>query len=224
MNIEVNKTNVKVEGNNLVIELTEELRKSLGMRQSKPLYECKVGNIFIDNIGNEWYVVEQDNDNNRTKVWRKELLDGTYKFDSKSNDFSNSEIKNFLNDENGNILNDIYKGFGKENVLVDTVDLLSMDGLDTYGTCNCKVHLGTFDDYRKARKNGMFREENEKSFLLDTPDSTKEGYSSSYVQIVRSLGRVCYGDCGWYGCGVRPFCFLDSSICVSVKQRIYGNK
>ena len=36
MNIEVNKTNVKVEGNNLVIELTEELRKSLGMRQSKP--------------------------------------------------------------------------------------------------------------------------------------------------------------------------------------------
>lgn len=35
MNIEVNKTNVKVEGNNLVIELTEELRKSLGMRQEK---------------------------------------------------------------------------------------------------------------------------------------------------------------------------------------------
>lgn len=31
MNIEVNKTNLKVEGNNLVIELTEELRKSLGM-------------------------------------------------------------------------------------------------------------------------------------------------------------------------------------------------
>ena len=31
MNIEVNKTNVKVEGNNLVIELTEELRKSLGI-------------------------------------------------------------------------------------------------------------------------------------------------------------------------------------------------
>lgn len=217
MNIEVNKTNVKVEGNNLVIELTEELRKSLGIRQSKPLYECKVGNVIVDNIGNEWYVVEQDIENNRTKVWRKELLDKTYRFDSELNDFRTSEIKNVLNDENGDILTDIYKGFGKENVLIDTVDLLSMDGLDTYGTCNCKVHLGTFDDYRKARKNGMFRTENEKPFWLDTPDSTNEGCSASFVRVVGGRGYVGYDDCYWGVCGVRPFCSLDSSICVSVE-------
>lgn len=217
MNIEVNKTNVKVEGNNLVIELTEELRKSLGMRQEKQLYECKVGNVIVDDIGNEWYVVEQDIENNRTKVWKKELIDGTYKFDNGSNDFRTSEIKNVLNDENGKILSDIYKGFGKENVLLDTVDLLSMDGLDTYGTCNCKVHLGTFDDYRKARKNGMFRTENEKPFWLDTPDSTNEGCSASCVQFVDGDGFVGYDDCSWFDYGVRPFCSLDSSICVSVE-------
>lgn len=217
MNIEVNKTNIKVEGNNLMIELTEELRKSLGMRHSKPLYECKVGDVIIDNIGNEWYVVEQDIENMNTKVWRKELLEETYKFDSKSNDFSKSEIKNVLNDENGKILTDIYKGFGKENILFDTVDLLSMDGLDTYGTCNCKVHLGTFDDYRKARKNGMFRTENEKPFWLDTPNSTNEGDSSSCVQFVYSGGDVDCGGCYWCDYGVRPFCSLESSICVSVE-------
>lgn len=216
MNIEVNKTNIKVEGNNLVIELTEELRKSLGMRHSKPLYECKVGEIIVDNIGNEWYVVEQDIENMNTKAWRKELLEETYIFDKKSNDFRNSEIKNILNDENGNILNDIYKGFGKESVLVDTVDLLSLDGLNTYGKCECKVHLGTFDDYRKARKNGMLREENKNSFWLDTPDSTNEGYSSSCVRIVHSNGGMGCGDCVWGVRGVRPFCSLDSSICVSV--------
>lgn len=210
MNIEVNKTNVKVEGNNLVIELTEELRKSLGMRQEKQLYECKVGNVIVDDIGNEWYVVEQDIENNRTKVWKKELIDGTYKFDNGSNDFRTSEIKNVLNDENGKILSDIYKGFGKENVLLDTVDLLSMDGLDTYGTCNCKVHLGTFDDYRKARKNGMFRTENEKPFWLDTPDSTNEGCSASGVQFVYCDGGVCYCDCLWSDCGVRPFFITES--------------
>lgn len=217
MNIEVNKTNVKVEGNNLVIELTEELRKSLGMRQEKQLYECKVGNVIVDNIGNEWYVVEQDIKNNRTKVWRKELLEKTYRFDSELNDFRTSEIKNVLNDENGDILTDIYKGFGKENVLIDTVDLLSMDGLDTYETCDCKVHLGTFDDYRKARKNGMFRTENEKPFWLDTPNSTNEVCSSSCVQVVRSGGIVDYGGCCWGVRGVRPFCSLESSICVSVE-------
>lgn len=217
MNIEVNKTNVKVEGNNLVIELTEELRKSLGMRQEKQLYECKVGNVIVDNIGNEWYVVEQDIKNNRTKVWRKELLEKTYRFDSELNDFRTSEIKNVLNDENGDILTDIYKGFGKENVLIDTVDLLSMDGLDTYETCDCKVHLGTFDDYRKARKNGMFRTENEKPFWLDTPNSTNEVCSSSCVQVVYGLGGVFYSGCDWRGHGVRPFCSLESSICVSVE-------
>ena len=217
MNIEVNKTNVKVEGNNLVIELTEELRKSLGIRQSKQLYECKVGNVIVDDIGNEWYVVEQDIENNRTKVWKKELLEKTYRFDSELNDFRTSEIKNVLNDENGDILTDIYKGFGKENVLIDTVDLLSMDGLHTYGTCDCKVHLGTFDDYRKARKNGMFRTENEKPFWLDTPDSTNEGCSASCVRIVDGSGGVGCDGCGWDGYGVRPFCSLDSSICVSVE-------
>lgn len=217
MNIEVNKTSVRVEGNNLVIELTEELRKSLRIRQSKQLYECKIGDIIVDNISNEWYVVEQDVENWKTKVWRKEILEETYRFDEKSNDFSKSEIKNILNDESGDILNDIYKGFGKENVLVDTVDLLSMDGLNTYGKCECKVHLGTFDDYRKARRNCMFREENKNSFWLDTPDSTNEGYSASYVQIVGSFGYVGYNGCYWYGLGVRPFCSLDSSICVSVR-------
>lgn len=217
MNIEVNKTNVKVEGNNLVIELTEELRKSLGMRYSKPLYECKVGEIIVDNIGNEWCVVEQDVENFKTKVWRKELLEKIYRFDEKNNNFCNSEIKRILNDEKGKVLSDIYNGFGKENVLVDTVDLLSMDGLDTYGTCDCKVHLGTFDDYRKARRNGMFREKKERPFWLDTPNSTTEGGSSSYVQFVYGNGYVFYGVCHWNDRGVRPFCSLDSSICVSVR-------
>ena len=204
MNIEVNKTNVTVDGDKLIIE-------------KKPLYECKVGEVIVDNIGNEWYVVEQDVENLKTKVWRKELLEKTYSFDEITNDFSESEIKNILNDENGNILNDIYKGFGKENVLIDTVDLLSMDGLDTYGKYECKVHLGTLDDYRKARKNGMFREENKAPFWLDTANSTDERVSFSFVQIVDGDGRVYCDDCYWFGGGVHPFCSLDSSICVSVE-------
>lgn len=72
MNIEVNKANVTVNGDYIVIELTDELKKSLGIKITKSLYECKVGDVIIDNIGNEWYVVEQDVENWKTKVWRKE--------------------------------------------------------------------------------------------------------------------------------------------------------
>ena len=125
MNIELNNTNVKVEGNKLVIELTEELKKKFGIA-CRGLWECNIGDIVIDNLGNEWYVIEQDIENWETKLWRKELLDETHIFDEKTNNFSKSEIKEWLNDENGKVLKDIYKGFGKRNVLEDIVVVVKL--------------------------------------------------------------------------------------------------
>lgn len=213
MNIELDKSNIKIEGNKLVIELTEELKSAL-CSNTKVLKACSPGTTIIDNIGNKWLVIRHDSDGS-TKVWRKELLDRTYRFDDKSNNFAVSKIKYVLNDENGEILEDIYAGFGKPNVLNDTVDLTSLDGLDTYGTCKCKVHLGTIDDYRSARKIGMFRVENKPAFWLDTPDSTKEGLSASYVRVVIRNGGCNGIGCDWNDYGVRPFISLDSTIVVS---------
>lgn len=213
MNIELDKSNIKIEGNKLVIELTEELKSAL-CSNTKVLKDCSPGTTIIDNIGNKWLVIRHDPDGS-TKVWRKELLDRTYRFDDKSNNFAVSKIKDVLNDENGEILENIYTGFGKPNVLNDTVDLTSLDGLDTYGTCKCKVHLGTIDDYRSARKIGMFRVKNKRAFWLDTPDSTKEGLSASCVHIVNGNGNCGCSDCVWNDYGVRPFISLDSTIVVS---------
>ena len=172
MNIELDKSNIKIEGNKLVIELTEELKSAL-CSNTKVLKACSPGTTIIDNIGNKWLVIRHDSDGS-TKVWRKELLDRTYRF-----------------------------------------DLTSLDGLDTYGTCKCKVHLGTIDDYRYARKIGMFRVKNKCAFWLDTPDSTKEGLSASYVRVVYGCGNCGYDDCDWGDYGVRPFISLDSTIVVS---------
>ena len=216
MNIELNKSNIKIEGNKLIVELTPELRSMLKIQQ-KPLKSLAPGTCIIDNIGNKWLIIRHDCDNT-TKVWRKELLDDTYKFDDKSNNFAVSKIKDILNNENGKILADIYKGFGKRNVLNDAVDLTSLDGLDTYGTYECKVHLGTIDDYRSARKMGLLRSENNFPFWLDTPDSTNEGTSASYVRIVYWNGNCYYRDCRWSDYGVRPFVSLDSAIFVSVEN------
>lgn len=43
------------------------------------------------------------------------------------------------------------------------------------------------------------------------PNQTKKRRDTRCVQIVGSNGRVYYCDCGWDGCGVRPFFILKSS-------------
>lgn len=227
MKIEFNEKNAKVEGNNLIIKLTENIKNSLRI-QSKPLRECSVGDEIIDNTGEKWYVVEQDVENNRTKVWMKNIsYNKRYIFDKKTNDFSKSEIKNILNDENGYILNDIYKGFGKENVLIDEVDLWSLNGNGTYGKCKCKVHLGTFDDYRKAKKKGMFliaTGTDDDPFWLDTPaaanirDESEEWHSNG-VTIVNIKGGVGV-DYNTSKNGIRPFLTLNSATVISYRCNV----
>lgn len=210
-NISIEKENIRVEGNSLVIELTEELKAQLGINLV-PLNTLNIGDIFEKN-GIEWYVVSKSE--NSVDVWRKELLEETMRFNGNSNDFRESEIEEYLNTTY--MQEEAIPIFGAENILEKEIDLTSLDGLATYGTYKTKIHLGTFDHYRNARKNGMFREENDKSFWLDTPNSTEEGIGNYFVQFVRASGNVGYDGCLW-NYGVRPFISLNPTILVSLRK------
>lgn len=222
MNLNISKENVKIEGNNIVIEVTEELKESLKgiLNTSKKLLkDCKIGEVVTDNIGVKWIVIKHDEEGT-TKLWRKKLLPDTRRFDKESNNFYGSEIQGFLNAE---YIKYVEEGFGKENLCIQEVDLTSLDGLTTYGVCKCPIRLGGIDEYRAVRKKGLFREKNSNPFWLDTPDSTDEGYSASDVQIVDYDGSVvCYG-CRWGGYSVRPFISLKSNIFVSVGNENENN-
>lgn len=223
MNLNISKENVKIEGNNIVIEITDELKESLkGILNTseKLLKDCEIGEIVTDNIGVKWIVIRHDEDGT-TKLWRKELLSDSRRFDNENNNFYVSEIQKFLNAE---YIKYVEEGSGKENLCIQEVDLTSLDGLTTYGTCECKVRLGGFDDYRNARKQGLFREKNSSPFWLDTPDSTNEGYGASSVRIVDYDGFVNCGNCDWYDYSVRPFISLKSNIFVSVENENVANK
>lgn len=223
MNLNISKENVKIEGNTIVIKITDELKESLkGILNTseKLLKDCKIGEVVTDNIGVKWIVIRHD-ENGTTKLWRKELLPDSHRFDKESNNFNGSEIQKFLNAE---YIKYVEEGFGKENLCIQEVDLTSLDGLTTYGTCECKIRLGGIDDYRNARKQGLFREKNNKAFWLDTPDSTNEGYGTSYVQVVYYGGFVnCLG-CNCGGCSVRPFISLKSDLFVSIESGNVANK
>lgn len=223
MKLNINKENVKIEGNNIVIEITDELKESLkGILNTseKLLKDCEIGEIVTDNIGVKWIVIRHDEDGT-TKLWRKELLPDSRRFNKENNNFYGSEIQGFLNAE---YIKYVEEGFGKENLCIQEVDLTSLDGIATYGVCKCPIRLGGLDDYRNARKQGLLREKNNKRFWLDTPDSTNEGYGTSGVRVVGCDGCVDYFVCNWDDCSVRPFISLKSNIFVSVEDKSVANK
>lgn len=153
------------------------------------------------------YIVLEQFENGTTGIITKELLKDSMKFDSDNNNWKTSNIRRKLNEE---YLNELV--FGEENIVEHTVDLLSLDGLNDYGTSKDKISLLTIDQYRKYRK--ILGEDKDNWWWLSTPNSTPTGYSSDFVQYVNSNGDV---DCGWCGGvgGVRPFFILKSSIFVS---------
>ena len=130
---------------------------------------------------------------------------GDMRFDSSSNDWSKSKLREYLNND---LLEKIKDEIGVGNILPLGRDLLSLDGIDEYDNTADFISLLTVDEYRKYRK---LLPNTGKWWWTITPWSTKSnGYESS-VAVVAPGGYVdcdyCYGNNG-----VRPVCILKSDI------------
>lgn len=187
-----------------ILEEKEEKEKTVKVSSLNP------GDVFKDRDGEEYIVLEHPEDG-RTAVLKKGLLE-EMQFGS-SNDWRDSYIRQELN---STYLRSLEEKFGEENILVHTVDLFSMDGLDDYGKCQDKVSILTADEYRRYRK--ALEKANGAAvgdwWWLCTPDSTPSGDGSSYVRYVYSSGTM-----GGYAANngrfaVRPFFILASSALV----------
>lgn len=122
-----------------------------------------------------------------------------------SNDWRESKIREYLNNE---FLAKIEEEIGAENIIEFERDLLSLDGLDDYGTCMDKVSLINVDEYRKYRKkipNAGFW------WWMITPDSTPSNDDDWCSLVVSPSGYVGNYFCD-SGCGVRPFCIFSPLI------------
>ena len=126
------------------------------------------------------------------------------KFDENSNDWKSSSLRKYLN---GEYLEKICDYVGSENIVSFERDLISLDGRNDYGTCEDKVSLLTFDEYRKYRE---AIELNEYWWLLTPYGVKRDGYERS-VAVVFPSGFFGFNFCNC-GRGVRPFCIFDSSI------------
>ncbi len=122
----------------------------------------------------------------------------------KNNNYTESYVREKLN--NGELASKLKEEF-KDRLVPISTNLLSLDGLDDYGTIEGDIlAIPTIDLYRECRKNIS---KIDKCWWLATPDSTPSGYCSGDVRCVSSDGGV---DCLWcdYSRAVRPFFILKS--------------
>lgn len=132
-------------------------------------------------------------------------LEDSMKFDSESNNWVGSQLREYLNTE---FIEKITNEIGEENIIAFNRNLLSLDGQDEYGNCEDTVSLLTVDNYRKYRS---FIPNTDDWWWLATPWSTKRNSYEYSVAVVSPSGGISRSSCG-NGHGVRPFCIFSSEI------------
>ena len=133
-------------------------------------------------------------------------LEDSMEFDSSSNNWKSSDLREYLNNE---FYEELAEVIGSDNIIPFKRDLLTLDGLTEYGTCEDKISLLTVDEYRKYR--ALIPNTNDYWWWLITADSCKSNNDNTWVRVVSPRGNIY--DSGFYdGFGVRPFVSLSSSI------------
>lgn len=127
-------------------------------------------------------------------------------FDEDSNDWVQSQLREYLNTE---FVEKIADEIGEENITLFKRDLLSLDGQTEYGECKDMVSLLTVDEYRKYRS--LIPNIDEYWWWLVTPWSTACNDWNTTVCAISSSGDAFINFC-YNVCGVRPVCIFSSSI------------
>lgn len=189
----------------------KEIQKALGYevkvvaeKPRKKFDDIKVGEI-VTVADTDFIVLDKTDD--EAICLTKDLTYTSTQFDSSINNYANSSIRKKLNKEFAQKLTD---EVGKRGLCDIELDLLSLDGLDEYGTVTDKVGLLTVDMYRKYNRIIEKYPVND-WWWLATPWSTPHRGYDSYVCGISGVGAVrcdyCFNDSG-----VRPFCIFSSSI------------
>ncbi len=185
--------------NTKIEKLATELLEAI--KEEKKNQKIERGAV-VEVAGHEWIVLKVED--GKVHCVLKELLESR-RFDEDENDFSSSDLRNWLNDD---FFDGIASLVDASKLHIITTDLLSLDGQTEYGSCVDKVSLLTVDMYRENRD---ILPNEDKWWWLATPFSTKCNDFDTSVCCVSPSGCVNSLSC----CNViavRPFCIFDSSI------------
>ena len=111
---------------------------------------------------------------------------------------------------NGEFYEELCKAVGKHNIIPHTVNLVSDDGSNKGATVKDYISILTCDLYRRYRE---FLPAIGSACWTATRVATFKGYTH-VVCFVDFDGILSWYDCD-FSSGVRPFCYLNSSVLVS---------
>ena len=181
------------------------------MTMKKALKTIDRGSV-IDYAGQKWVVLEHD-PAGRVLCLTAGIIEDMAFDEGNSNNFAKASSNRYLN---GPFLDNLIDAAGTSSAFIKTeLDLTADDGLKDYGTCPVTIFLLTVDLYRRNRDvipvvDGWW--------WLATAVSTEANGYPSLARLVYADGTLV-GDNAYYGYfGLRPACYLDSDLLISVEE------
>lgn len=185
-----------------VEELERKIKELTGEKLLKFSKKLGIGDTF-ELAGLKWKILDITE---KGYMCLAERLSDGMEFDSDSNNWHASDLRNYLNTD---FYKELADAIGEDNIIEFERDLLSLDGQTEYGTCEDKVSLLTVDEYRKYRS--LIPNTDTYWWWTITPDSTKCNNNTRWVRVVSPSGD--FDDLEYYGSsGVRPLCIFSSEI------------
>ena len=169
----------------------------------------------FDYAGQSWILLE--NDDGRALCLSKDIIETRAFDEGNCNNFAVASSKEYLN---GAYLDNLLEDVNGPNAFLTTeLDLTTDDGLKDYGTCTVTIFLLTVDQYRRNRDVIPNADD---WWWLSTAFSTKSNGYESLARGVRTDGTLHWGDAFNGYLGLRPACYLDSDLLISVDSEDTG--
>ena len=161
--------------------------------------------------GQRWVVLEHNATG--TLCLTEKIVEDRAFDDGNCNDFSKSSSLRYLN---GPFLDTLIDAAGCSSAfLTSELDLTADDGLKDYGTCTVTIFLLTVDQYRRNRD--VIPNADDWWWLSTAYSTAANGYEHS-ARGVASDGTLSWNSAYGGNDGLRPACYLDSDLLISVED------
>lgn len=175
----------------------------------KALKAAARGTVF-PYASQRWIVLEHDAAG-RTLCLTENIVESRAFDEDNRNNFAEASSNRYLN---GAFLDNLIEAAGGSHAfLTHELDLTADDGLKDYGTCIVTIFLLTVDQYRRNRD--IITNVDDWWWLSTAVSTASNGYDHS-ARLVSTDGTLYWDGACYGGLGLRPACYLDSDLLISV--------